>query len=294
MAVVLKSVWNVYNGWLTRQPIKTKSITSGIMYGLGDVFAQVAVSYKDDTPLKLDWKRIGVITFFGTFMSGPLYHYWFAYLDVLPLRMLQMRKNKQKWEILRAYNTLKQFNIPVGEPILPKVKPFHKYTVKAAKILADQLIFSSLYTGFFFIAIGTMNGIAGVEKTHGPPKTEGEEIVDHQVEELAKQIPTSVEKEEVIKSLRAIRTEHNAAALDDLIQKLESGGEDGLQVMKHFKAAWEHTKEVYLLTYAVDWCAWPLLQLVNFSLVPLRYQVLYVNVCNLFWNTFLSFMANGH
>jgi hypothetical protein len=237
--MVLKSVWNVYNGYLTRQPIKTKSITSGVMYGLGDVFAQVAVSYNDNTPLKLDWKRIGVITFFGTFLSGPLYHYWFAYLDVLPIRMLQLRNATQKWEILRAYNTLKQFNIPVGEPILPKVKPFHKRTVKAAKILADQLIFSSLYTGFFFIVIGTLNGIAGVEKTHGPPKKEeGVEHAEHaeheeHVEVLAKQ-PSSREKEQVIKSLRAIRTEHNADALDELIQKLEAGGEEGLQVMRIF------------------------------------------------------------
>jgi len=246
------------------------------------------------------------------FFSGPLYHYWFAYLDVLPLRMLQLRKNKQKWEILRAYNILKQHNIPVGEPVLPKVKQFHRYTIKAAKILADQLIFSSLYTGFFFVAIGTMNGVAGVKKVHhGAPLeikgaegaegvaeavegagAEAEAVVEQVVEE-AKQV-TAPEKEEMIKSLRAIRTEHNAAALDELINKLEHGtDEERLQVMKHFKEAWQHTKDVYLLTYAIDWCAWPILQLVNFSLVPLRYQVLYVNICNLFWNTFLSFMANG-
>jgi hypothetical protein len=234
MAVVLRSVWNVYNGWLTRQPIKTKSITSGIMYGFGDVFAQVAESYKYNTPLKLDWKRIGVITFFGTFLSGPLYHYWFAYLDVLPLRMLQMRKNRQKWEILRAYNILKQHNIPVGEPILPKVKPFHRYTVKAAKILADQLIFSSLYTGFFFLVIGTLNGIAGVKKSHGPPHEEIEGV-EHVVEEVvAKQPPSEPEKEEMIKSLRAIRTEQNAAALDELIHKLEMSGEGDIEVLGIF------------------------------------------------------------
>lgn len=204
------------------------------MYGLGDVFAQVAESYKYGTPLKLDWKRIGVITFFGTFLSGPLYHYWFAYLDVLPMRMLQMRKSKQKWEILRAYKVLKEHNIPVGEPIYPGVKPFHKYTVKTAKILADQLIFSSLYTGFFFLVIGTLNGIAGVQKTHGPPHetTEEGEHAEGDGHAVAKVVPpTSPEKEEMIRSLRAIRTEHNAAALDDLINKLEKGEEKDLKIM---------------------------------------------------------------
>ena len=229
MAVVLKSVWSVYNGSLTHNPIKTKSITSGVMYGLGDVFAQLAESYKYKIPLKLDWKRIGVITFFGTFLSGPLYHYWFAYLDVLPLRMLSMRKSKDKWEILRAYDILKKHNIPVGEPIFSKAKPFHKYTIKAAKILADQLIFSSLYTGFFFLVIGTLNGVAGVQKTNGPPNQEVEGA-EHVEEQKMVRETTSPEKEEMIKRLRAIRTEHNAAALDDLINKLESGSGDSLEV----------------------------------------------------------------
>lgn len=196
------------------------------MYGLGDVFAQVAQSYSEKRPLVLDWKRIGVITFFGTFFSGPLYHYWFAYLDVFPLQMLHFRKSKQKWEILRAYKVLKEHNIPVGELTFTGAKPFHKYTVKAAKILADQLVFSSLYTGFFFIAIGTMNGMAGVKK-HAPPVHEGEEGE----QAVVKPAPTTAEQEEMIKRLRAIRTEHNAAALDDLIAKLENGTGDHLEVM---------------------------------------------------------------
>lgn len=401
MTFVLKSLWDAYNGALNRRPITTKSITSGVMYGLGDVFAQVGESYKYGTPLELNWKRIGVMTLFGTVVSGPMYHYWFAYLDQLPLRMLQMRKNRQKWEILRAYRVLKEHNIPVGEPILTGIKPFHKYTVKAAKILADQLIFSSIYTGVFFIGIGTMNGIAGVTKqqhtttsiTHGEGHTKEGDQQQQEQQHHQQQItvPTQTQEvDEMIKSLRAIRNEHNAATLDELIRKLESGGEDGRKVLgillfiilfiffiyfslspfnncifplflgcslpspfpflssfalfplfppfglfsslssslsfsplsfflpllfslfliffiiitlsliiplitlDHFKAAWNHTKDVYLLTYAVDCAAWPFLQLINFSLVPLRYQVLYVNICNLFWNTFLSFMANGH
>jgi len=281
---VIRPLWVLYNGALNRRPITTKSITSGLMYGLGDIFAQVGEAYKFDVPLKLNWKRIGVMTFFGTVISGPMYHYWFAYLDTFPLRLLQMRRVRQKWEILRAYKILKDNNIPVGELVLPEAKPFHKYWVKAAKIIADQVVFSSVYTAVFFLGIGTMNGVVGVKKGHP------QEVGDHnkEVERAGK----TQEVEEVIKNLRAIKTEHNATALEELIQKLETS--EGPNLAKHIKEAWEHTKEVYLLTYAVDWCAWPFLQLINFSLVPLKYQVLYVNVCNLFWNTFLSFMANAH
>lgn len=248
MAFVLQSLWGAYNGALTRHPITTKSITSGVMYGLGDVFAQVGEAYKNDTTVELNWKRIGVMTFFGTVVSGPMYHYWFAYLDQLPMRMLQMRKNRQKWEILRAYRVLKEHNIPVGEPILTGTKPFHKYTVKGAKILADQLVFSSIYTAVFFLGIGTMNGMAGVTKNQHKHEEHKliEEIQSHEQQTPTQQQPQpqeqgqelltltsnqSQEVQEMIKSLRAIRTEQNAATLDELIRKLESGGEDGLKIL---------------------------------------------------------------
>lgn len=59
-------------------------------------------------------------------------------------------------------------------------------------------------------------------------------------------------------------------------------------------ATWKHTKDVYWSTYVADCAVWPLLQYINFSYVPVRYQFLYVNACNLAWNTFLSFQANAH
>ena len=61
---------------------------------------------------------------------------------------------------------------------------------------------------------------------------------------------------------------------------------------KIWDQTWSHMKEVYWQTFLADCVVWPPLQFFNFTFVPLRYQVLYVNVANLGWNTFLSVMAN--
>ncbi|XP_043215573.1 mpv17-like protein 2 [Amphibalanus amphitrite] len=54
---------------------------------------------------------------------------------------------------------------------------------------------------------------------------------------------------------------------------------DGLQEFK------KKFPEVYLF----DWCIWPPTQWLNFTYVPERYRVLYVNVVTVIWDVFLSY-----
>ena len=65
-------------------------------------------------------------------------------------------------KILRAYAYLKSHGIEVKLDLqkLPKSLPLGKWESKGAKILADQLIFSSLYTLVFFIGVGMLTGAA--------------------------------------------------------------------------------------------------------------------------------------
>ena len=41
----------------------------------------------------------------------------------------------------------------------------------------------------------------------------------------------------------------------------------------------------------MNWRLWPLVQLVNFTLVPTKLQVLWVNMFGLIFNVYLSFMT---
>ncbi|XP_014487765.1 PREDICTED: mpv17-like protein [Dinoponera quadriceps] len=52
----------------------------------------------------------------------------------------------------------------------------------------------------------------------------------------------------------------------------------------------EEVKIKFWPTYKVAICIWPILQTVNFVLIPERNRVIYVSVCSLVWTTFLAYM----
>lgn len=74
-----------YNKQIEKSPIITKSITSGILFGLGDVIAQVFIGEKG-TPY--DYKRTARAWIFGNFILGPLAHWHFNFLEFLVVRKM--------------------------------------------------------------------------------------------------------------------------------------------------------------------------------------------------------------
>ena len=51
-------------------------------------------------------------------------------------------------------------------------------------------------------------------------------------------------------------------------------------------------KEKLWPSLLVNWKIWPLVQFLNFSLIPVRYHLIVVNFVAVWWNAYLSWMCN--
>lgn len=58
---------------------------------------------------------------------------------------------------------------------------------------------------------------------------------------------------------------------------------------KNVKKAWENLQENFWPTMIVNWKIWPAAQLINFTIIPLHYRLLFANSVGLFWNCYLSY-----
>lgn len=73
--------------------------------------------------------------------------------------------------------------------------------------------------------------------------------------------------------------------------------EDELSTSKIIKSAeksWLNVKNKFINIYVADCAIWPLVQMANFAFVPSHLQPIFVNVVNIGWNTFLSYVSQGH
>jgi hypothetical protein len=326
MAAFVSRLFGLYSVQLERRPLLVKSLTSGTMYCAGDVLAQVGETYTHNRALPADAKkqaysvdvsRAAVFFVYGTCIAGPIYHVWFDRLDRLPAALYRLRQHRNRSEILRAIATLRRHGMDVTLPLaqaetLPAVKPFSKYTEKISKVLADQLVFSPLYTVIFFMCIGMMRG--GVDKYQADERRHSVETASEILRDKKKKrngkdagagADASMEESEASDGTRAqlerIRSLLEASDLEDesIERVLALLAEEEVKSHLEWKQIWDSSlaqlKEVFWPTFVADCVVWPPIQFVNFSVVPLQYRVLYVNICNLGWNTFLSFMSNkGH
>ncbi|CAJ1972313.1 unnamed protein product [Sphenostylis stenocarpa] len=96
-------LWKWYQNCLAVHPVKTQVISSGLIWGVGDVAAQAVTHYTakthdtmdedDNKELKINWKRVSTTSLFGLGFVGPVGHYWYEGLDRFIRLKLMLRPN---------------------------------------------------------------------------------------------------------------------------------------------------------------------------------------------------------
>ncbi|KAI3454066.1 hypothetical protein Pfo_010729 [Paulownia fortunei] len=129
-------LWKWYQNCLATHPVKTQVISSGFIWGFGDIAAQ-AVTHSTSKPhhlqthdeakeLKINWRRVASTTLFGLGFVGPVGHFWYEGLD----RIIRVRL---------------------------KLQP-NSFRFVAAKVAADGIIFGPVDLLAFFTYMGFSAG----------------------------------------------------------------------------------------------------------------------------------------
>ncbi|MBA0657721.1 hypothetical protein Gotri_009233 [Gossypium trilobum] len=102
----MSRIWKWYKSCLSLHPVKTQVVSSGFLWGIGDVGAQYITHFTTNTRLQykdseqefiIDWKRVAITSMFGFGFVGPAGHYWYEGLDRFIKLRLQLRPKSVKF-----------------------------------------------------------------------------------------------------------------------------------------------------------------------------------------------------
>ncbi|XP_062018810.1 uncharacterized protein LOC133735411 [Rosa rugosa] len=98
-------LWKCYQNCLASHPVKTQVISSGLIWGLGDIAAQtithstankhnqIQTHQGGDEELKINWRRVTKTSLFGFGFVGPVGHLWYEGLDRYIKSRLLLKQN---------------------------------------------------------------------------------------------------------------------------------------------------------------------------------------------------------
>ncbi|PRP87528.1 Ras GTPase [Planoprotostelium fungivorum] len=130
LIMALNFLKNYYQFSVQHNPLVTKMVSSGFMFGIGDGICQKL----QDKKAPLDWLRITRMTVFGTFVFGVAGHYWYHLLD-------------------------SRYPTNTTRHTLTKVIPDYRNSAyPPPQVALDQLVFAPPYYSFFFLSMSLMEG----------------------------------------------------------------------------------------------------------------------------------------
>lgn len=253
-----------YSRRLDRYPIVTKSITSGLISGTGDLICQLLqrqqhyrsqkLSVDDgvDTDARhfdrrllcettnipeLDMQRTSRFVILGMFLVGPLCHYW--------------------------YNSL-------AKTIVPGLST--SFRIVSKRVIVDQFMFAPL-----FVLVWTKSF------------------------QFIQSLQTQQQNTPRLLKHREINNKTNHATVDSLSITTISSSEDEqqqnsviqLMIDKYILHPCGLSYDQYVEILIVNWMLWIPTQTLNFRFIPLRYQVLFSNLVAVTWNVYLSYVTSS-
>ncbi|XP_058224049.1 uncharacterized protein LOC131333502 isoform X1 [Rhododendron vialii] len=99
-------VWKWYQNCLAVHPVKTQIISSGLIWGCGDIAAQTVTHYTaqkrrqisdEDEELKINWRRVATTSLFGFGFVGPVGHFWYEGLDQVMKSRLHLQPKSMRF-----------------------------------------------------------------------------------------------------------------------------------------------------------------------------------------------------
>lgn len=248
---MMKNSMNNYKQHLEeKSKILTTCGTIGVTYALGEIIAQsINKNY--------DFSRVATFWLYGTALGGPCYYAWFSYLDKLPGKMVVESNKYQNLFFERLPKILeKHTSIQTNSKLI-----LNAYTCTDKKIGSEILPSNSAIQ----VYIPEKSEIAVSSVKFQPREIEGINKWTIKLSKiLADQLIFSSSYTLFLIFATGLMTGKDLVSIASTIQS----------------SFWK----IYLL----DCLIWPPLQFVNFTFVKKEFQPIYVNVLNVFWNTFLS------
>ena len=90
---IFASLFSKYKSCLAKYPIYTKSLTSCTISVIGEIIASYLKGYIRNEKPKICPKRVSVFGLYGLLCTGPMLHYWYAFLEWYLTKKLQLTGN---------------------------------------------------------------------------------------------------------------------------------------------------------------------------------------------------------
>ncbi|GLG92852.1 uncharacterized protein GBIM_00409 [Gryllus bimaculatus] len=239
--------------WLQENPTIFESLQAGAVMGTGDLIAQKLIEKKET----IDTKRLAAFTGFGLFIAGPVLSTWYRFLD---------KKLPFCW---------------------PRLKR------SFVKMVADQTLMAPVYLAvllsYFELTVG--RGLDGFkeELERKYPSTLANNYLGPSLRiwygGLDKMFPSSGRKLQYKKVLvdQGIFAPAFIASILTLLMGIN--GEKPEAIKEKLK---QDYKDILITNYKI----WPAVMIVNFSFVPVNYQVLVTQTVAVLWNIYFAWKAN--